>query len=151
MPHFSCPFYNVRVAVGNNAPNNGDDVMMVQFMLMQIATDPVLRATAPDDDLDINGVFSPLLIDWITWFQEQCKAHGLPVFVDGRIDPLPGCSGSGFTKPAMQGFFHTIVHLNATFRRRFRDKHDRLGDQPELASIKEKFLADDYGTPFLSQ
>jgi hypothetical protein len=116
-------------------------------MLTEISKDPMVAASAPAQKLPISGVYTSLLDEWIRWFQGQVKVRGNPVTVDGRIDPLPAIGNQGFCRSSMSGGFYTIVHLNATFRRRFRDKHDRLEDQPEMLGIRDRLLADDYAPP----
>lgn len=147
MAHKSYPFYNVSHSVGKNGLNNGDDVWLVQYMLMQIAQDPALGASAPDEPLRINGVYTPLLDVWIRWFQELVRARGGLVYIDSRIDPFPAPRKDGYCRSAMPDHFHTIGHLNATFRRRYRAKHDHLEDQPELLGIRKRLAADDYAPP----
>jgi hypothetical protein len=116
-------------------------------MLNQLATDPALAGTTPDSDLPVNGVYTSALDDWVFWFQDQLRQRGLPVTVDSRIDPLPAVRNSGYCQEGMQGMFYTIAHLNATFRRRFPDKHDHLEAQPEMLGIRDRLLNDDYGKP----
>src|SRR5262249_1622877 len=47
-------FYNANFAVGPNAPNKRDDVMLVQWLLHRVYMDHP-SFTAPGDDLAIDG------------------------------------------------------------------------------------------------
>jgi hypothetical protein len=143
--HKSYPFYNLTHSVGKGGSNYGDDVWLVQYMLTEIANHPTGGGeSAPKTKLPINGVYSPLLDDWIFWFQKQVQMHGKPVTVDGRIDPLPTIGNQGFCLANLQGKGWTIVHLNAVYRRRFHNKHDHLEAQPELAGISDRIVKDDF-------
>jgi hypothetical protein len=145
MAHKSYPFYNLsgRVGKGCFAPAT-DDVLLVQYMLSEIGKDPLVSDTTPDTPLPVDGVYTPVLDDWIFWFQDQCQRHGLPVLADSRIDPMPLIGNEGFCTENLAGARYTIAHLNATFRRRYPKKHDYLEAQPEMATISVRLVKDDY-------
>lgn len=145
--HKSFPFYNISHAVGKGGLNYGDDVWLVQYLLTEIANHPTGGGqSAPKQRLQLNGVYSPLMDDWILWFQRQLCEHGRNVRLDGRIDPLPSIGNQGFCRTNLQSSNWCITHLNSTFRKRYRSKHDRLEDQTELGGVCDRIRQDDYVT-----
>jgi hypothetical protein len=132
------PFYNVSQSVGPMGTNKSEDVLLVQFFLSEIGKVPPHPLPPPPVPLAVNGQVSPVLGTWILWFQNCVKAAGKPVIVDGRVDPwlTPGADWKGSSA--------TIVHLNATFRRRFRDAHNALENAAHCPSVlRSKFQSQD--------
>jgi hypothetical protein len=143
--HKSYPFYNVSFSVGRNGENYMDDVALVQYMIMKVASHPSQKIVLPPDTpLTVNGAYSSLVDDWIEWFQNETAAHGKTVTVDGRIDPAPAPSKDGYCLKSTRFASWTIIHLNATLRRRFRTEHNNLENQPELVGYSDQMVSDDY-------
>ena len=76
---FGAKIYTVERAVGKNGANNQGDTKLVQYMLRNI----YLNEAA---GLKIDGLCGPITISWIDRFQKECKAKGINVLCDGRID-----------------------------------------------------------------
>jgi hypothetical protein len=138
------PFYNVDASVGKGGANQYDDVLLVQYMLSGIGRVPPHPLPPPTTPLSVDGTPSPLLNEWILWFQKSCKAKAQNVMVDGRIDPSRSANGSFY--PPSHG--HTMGLLNITYRRRFRASHDAMErDQQCPMPLRTKFaLYDDFPT-----
>ena len=140
------PFYNVEKAVGSFAPNQMDDVMLVQFMISRIAsttaTPPVPKPATP---LTVDGMFTPAVSDWISWFQKVNNAFGSSsLATDGRIDPARGEDNSGPLKGSISQKQYTITALNYTYRRRFKASHDSLeADLSAPGALRQKLASND--------
>ena len=133
------PYYNVGQSVGNGGSNSPDDVMLVQYLLSRIGKTPPHPLPPPPMPLAVNGVATPLLNEWILWFQKCNKAIGEQVLVDGRIDSSKSQGGSFY--PPASG--RTMFFLNTTFRRRFRAEHDALDLDPQCPMpLRAKFTAE---------
>ena len=133
------PFYNVGQPVGKTGTNNSEDVVLVQFFLSEVAKVPPHPIPPPATPLTVNGMASPALTEWILWFQNCVKKVGKPVQVDGRIDPAMLHGGD------IYGGSGTIVHLNVTYRRRFRAGHNALETASNCpASLRMKFTGQDW-------
>jgi hypothetical protein len=124
MPKKHLPFYNVDKSVGKFAVNSPSDVLLVQFFLTEIAKVPPHPIPPPQTPLALNGVPSPALNEWIKWFQDATSKAGKVIIADGRIDPAQIHNGS------IWGGQGTIVHMNMTYRNRFRSSHDALEKAP---------------------
>ena len=129
------PVYNVDSSVGRFAANQTDDVMLVQFMLQQVGKGPNPPLPPPSTPLTPNGIYSPLLDEWIRWYQKSVAKSGRQVTVDGKVDRARG---------ELHQTSFTIMHLNGSYRKRFRKSHDALEDDPAApAPLRAKFRADD--------
>lgn len=127
--------YNVDASVGRYGANRTIDVMMVQYMLSRIGKSQGLPLPPPKTPIVPDGKPGPALEEWIFWFQKAVKQVGNPVVVDGRIDPMP-------VDPYSSS--HTMMHLNATFRKRFRPEHDALESDPMAPEpVRAKFRSDE--------
>jgi hypothetical protein len=131
------PFYNIEKSVGKGGVNNSEDVLLVQYFLSQIGKMPPHPLPPPGIPLTVNGVVTPLLYDWIDWFQKCVKKIGKPIVTDGKIDPAKVYGGS------IRGGNGTIVHLNATYRNRFRMPHNALETAPGFPPALGAKFADD--------
>ncbi len=76
---FGAKVYNVERAVGKNGANTQSDTKLVQYVLRNIYSTEAAS-------LKIDGLCGPVTISWIERFQKECKAKGLNVLCDGRID-----------------------------------------------------------------
>ncbi|MBL8229775.1 MAG: hypothetical protein JNL98_14900 [Bryobacterales bacterium] len=135
------PFYNIDKAVGPYAPNQPDDVMLVQFFLSRIAAAATTSIARPETPIQVNGVYTPELSQWILWYQKSNNTSGVTQLVaDGRVDPMQGVRG------AEQGAMPlTINALNRSYRRRFRASHDTLDqDQSVPAQLRQRFAASEF-------
>lgn len=131
------PFYNVENSVGKGGVNSPEDVLLVQYFLSNIAKMPPHPIPPPGLPLTVNGMATPLLNDWIDWFQKSVQKVGKPIIVDGKIDPAKIYGGS------IRGGQGTIVHLNATYRNRFRSQHSQLEIAPNFPGVLSTKFADD--------
>ena len=141
-----CPFYNVDAAVGLNAANLALDVMVVQFFLRELACHPDFAGGTgrPPKPCTVDGRYGPETQAWITWIQTYIKSRGLSITVDGRIDPAPNSDWSA--KGTISQTKYTITHLNGSFRKRYRNRHDHLESDPTVPQpLRSKFLADEPG------
>lgn len=71
--------YNLNQAVGANAPNQREDVRLVQALL-RIAYRKRAEGMAAD------GCIGPTTVGWIRLFQDDCVAAESNVLRDGRLD-----------------------------------------------------------------
>lgn len=130
------PFYNIEKSVGKGGINSSEDVLLVQFFLSEIAKVPPHPIPPPVVPLTVNGMATPLLNDWIDWFQKAVIKAGKGSSKDGRIDPAIPHNGSMYTSTG------TIVVLNASYRLRFSASHDALEKAPNCPGLlRSKFTA----------
>jgi len=116
-------YYDVDMAVGPNAPNRQDDVMLVQYFLREVYRHArTLQISRPAGrDMTVDGRFGRTTALWITDFQREIRSQGFPVRVDGRVDPSRGftSNGNGGYGPILSSISQTIyiiLFLNAKFR-----------------------------------
>jgi len=77
------------VAVGTNAPNKRDDVLLVQYFLKRIYEKPEdQQLSRPSTPMVVDGYFGPTTRNWILMFQRDYESYCAPVFADGRVDPV---------------------------------------------------------------
>ena len=127
------PFHNLEASVGRSAANKNTDVMLVQFFLSELAKHPDFTGPKPSTPQAVNGVCSSgdpndPTQTWIRWFQNFVKSHGCPVIADGRVDPLANVPVNW--PVASPGMIYTIMHLNGSFRKRYKSRHDALDKEP---------------------
>lgn len=134
------PFYNVENSVGKGGINAPEDVMLVQFFLSEVGKVGPHPVPTPALPLTVNGMATPLLNDWILWFQEAVKKAGKGFVTDGKIDPA---------KMHGQDIYQgtgTILHLNISYRKRYRAAHNVLESAPNCPGLlKSKFSTDIIG------
>lgn len=135
------PFYNVDNSVGKGGINSPEDVLLVQFFLTEVAKVGPHQMPPPKTPLPINGVPSPQLNEWIEWFQAAVKNAGKNVTKDGKVDPA---------KMHGNDIYHngtgTILHLNISYRKRFRAEHNVLENAQNCPlPLKIKFSKDVVG------
>jgi hypothetical protein len=129
------PVYNVDSSVGKFAANKSDDVMLVQFMLQQVGKAPNPPLPPPSKPLVADGIHTSLLDEWILWYQKGVVKTGRQITLDGRIDRARG---------ELHETSFTIMHLNASYRKRYRKSHDALENDPAApAALRAKFRAGD--------
>ena len=129
------PFYNISQPVGQGGVNSSEDVSLVQLFLSEVGKVPPHPIPPPTTPLLVNGIASPLLNEWILWFQKAVKQAGKQIIVDGRIDPARIHDGSYY------GGRGTIAHLNISYRKRFRANHNALETAPNCpGQLKGKFV-----------
>jgi hypothetical protein len=139
-----CPFYNVGAAVGRNATNLAPDVMIVQFFLRELSAHPDFAGGTgrPAQPCGVDGFYGPNTQAWIDWLQCYLKSRGLSVTTDGRVDPAPNSDWSA--KGSISQTKYTITHMNGSFRRRYRNRHDRLESDPAVPqTLRSKFQSDE--------
>jgi hypothetical protein len=138
------PFYNLDEAVGPKAPNRQADVMLVQFFLRELAQDQsIAPMTRPKTPIMVDGVYGPVLGQWILWFQNAMNAKFKGnTLADGRVDPA---RGSYLNKSSISRTQYTIVSLNSSYRFRYKKSHDALENDSKVPSmLRAKFTEDDY-------
>ena len=125
------PFYNIDAAVGAGQPNKPDDVTLVQYLLVKVASRTVGKWTPPATPLVVNGTYSSNLRDWILSYQKATA--GLD---DGvvSVQRNPHWSVS---------IFGTIVSLNASYRAHFGAAwHDNMAAESDCpASLRATLSA----------
>lgn len=102
-------FYNVNFAVGNNAPNKRDDVLLVQWMLKHVYADHPLLSPPEAKPLKVDGWIGPQTIKWIKAFQADMRRAGRQCALDGRVDSARKAFGAVSKLP------YTILWLNSVF------------------------------------
>jgi hypothetical protein len=75
--------YNLVHGVGKNAPNDREDVMLVQYLLAMVY---VNAGTPRKGDLVIGGVCGPINKNWIQKFQFDIRNLSQSIIVDDRAD-----------------------------------------------------------------
>lgn len=135
MPIKNYTVYNLDSSVGKYGVNQSLDVMLVQYMLSRISKTQGLPLPPPAKPIMPDGIYTPAMDEWILWFQKSVRHVGKPIATDGRIDPMPNDPYS--TK-------YTMMHLNGSFRKRFRKEHDALETDPAAPEpLRAKFRSDE--------
>jgi hypothetical protein len=98
-------FYNVVHAVGKDSPNQGDDVKLVQMLL---ATIYAKTGTPPPGTMTVDGICGPVTRSWLLKFQQDVRATGRSILVDGRADRVRNRDGLG----SISNTFYTLIWLN---------------------------------------
>lgn len=119
------PIYNTDRPVGQNEPNQPDDVRLIQTMLNEFAR--VSTGWAPTTPLPTNGTFTNDLTIWIRAFQSKLRSIGSPVVVDGKIHPMPMDNKFDFRSKFRSGVGSTLFALNVNYRDKARPMHQSLG------------------------
>jgi hypothetical protein len=115
--------YNIDANVGKGMPSQRQDVLLVQYFLRDVMNHPDSRAgRPPGNDISVDGLFGNQTETWIYAFQNLVRSKGGSVVVDGKVNKPP----SDYRVRLAGGAGYTILHLNATFRRRWRIDHDYL-------------------------
>ena len=116
--------YNLDANVGMFKPNNRQDVLLVQFFLREIMNHPDAKAGRPaGNDISVDGLFGNQTETWIYAFQNLVRSKGGKVIVvDGKVNAAP----SDYRNKMAGNVGYTILHLNGTYRRRWRTDHDYL-------------------------
>jgi hypothetical protein len=109
-------FYNVDEAVGPNAPNRRDDVLLVQYFL-KVAYDhahDLKRPLVPPPGrpLVVDGIAGLTTFQWISHFQNEAKPRGNRIATDGQVDKARGLVFATLSKTQ-----YTITFLNDLYRR----------------------------------
>jgi len=135
-------FYNLDASVGAGGENSRpDDIMLVQFMLKKIGErSNVSTQTGADAsglrNTMVTGAVDANTIDAIMTFQQIVAGRDASgIAVDGRINTAKG-GAYGFGN-----LLYSIVHLNATFKRRYWDDYlliDRFPDCPGILATGVK-------------
>jgi hypothetical protein len=100
-------FYNVVHAVGKNAPNQRDDVKLVQHLLALLYAKAPW--TPPEGTMTVDGICGPITLRWILQFQQDVRSNlGAPILVDGRADRVRNRNGLG----SISNTFYTLLYLN---------------------------------------
>jgi hypothetical protein len=125
--------YNVSMAVGRNAPNRKDDVMLVQYMLKRIYEKPVYKKgtfSKQQTVMVVDGLCGPITIQWITRFQLDCRnGFGHSIAVDGRVD-----RSSELTK-------YTIDYINHAFVSHYPEIWENMSVHPDVpAEVRAALL-----------
>lgn len=104
-------FYNVDMAVGKNAPNKRDDVMLVQYCLKHIWANPTaFESPLPppaSGEMKVDGLCGPTTRKWIIEFQFLALKRGHPIATDGLVDKVI----ESFTS-SISNTVYTIIKLN---------------------------------------
>ncbi len=140
------PFiYNIEMAVGKNAPNIRDDVMLVQYCFKHIwANRSKFNPTLPEPppgEMKVDGLCGPTTRKWIVEWQFMSRKRGHNVTTDGLVDKARGSFISSISKTD----YH-IVKLNAALKRARPDLHQNIFLDPE-APAELKFAVGIVITP----
>jgi hypothetical protein len=127
MAHAHAPVWNVGAAVGKNQPNRPDDVLLVQRLLIGLASTPA-AFTRPPTPLQPTGIFDDNLSLWIKAFQTALAAKTPGKFVvDGVVSPMPSPTGVDWNARFAAGAFSTLAALNLSLRGRSPTLHANAG------------------------
>ena len=115
------PFYNIEAPVGPRQTNRPDDVALVQYLLVKVATVTAGgRWKPPAMPLAVDGTYTPNLGDWIMSYQKVTRGVN-----DGVLHPQINQHWKKTT-------YSTIVSLNASYRAHFGGaRHDNLVAEPD--------------------
>jgi len=81
-------FYNVINAVGKNAPNVKDDVMLVQYLLYWVYMNVEPKAATPKGVMKVDGIYGGITANWILKFQLDIMLSGGSIQADNRVDRI---------------------------------------------------------------
>jgi hypothetical protein len=120
--------YVVTHAVGRNATNKRDDVLLVQYFLKKIYDKPGKASlTRPTTPMVVDGYFGTITRNWILMFQNDLKRLGYSVWADGRVDPT-----TGDTRGTISKEIYTIFHLDNGFKFRYPEIHANMANSPDV-------------------
>jgi hypothetical protein len=135
-------FYNLESNVGYGCPNKRTDVLLVQFFLREILNQAdSLAARPPGKDLSVDGLFGSQTEAWIRAYQSFVKSKGKNIVVDGKVNAAP----ADYSARIRGNTAYTIAHLNATYRRRWRQDHDYLDKCARAPGELRAAVADPFG------
>lgn len=97
--------YNVEQSVGLNSVNANGDVRLVQYMLRSIYGSSAAALT-------VDGWAGPITATWIKKFQNDAKASGSNILVDGRVDRALGQMAS------ISRTVYSILLMNFTLKKK---------------------------------
>ncbi|HEX2887984.1 hypothetical protein [Vineibacter terrae] len=124
------PFYNIEAPVGAGQANRPDDVSLVQYLLVKVASRTMGKWTPPATPLQVNGVYSAALTEWIMSYQKRTKGMN-----DGVVSPQVNPHWRVST-------YGTIVSLNASYRNNFgARRHDNIIAEPDLPATLRMALS----------
>ena len=131
------PMLTVDAPVGKNKPNRGDDVLLVQKMLIAIITGSAPGATAlPGSKLSASGKFDEQTELAIRGFQRLLSLkHPGKYPTDGVVTPIYSPEGADWTAKSPNGGGMTMVALNFVLRAISKSTHEHMVEGPT-----EKFL-----------
>lgn len=102
-------FYNVVHAVGQQCPNQRDDVKLVQYLLISwYAVSEQYGYERPAGNLTVTGNCDRTTMNWIQHFQYSLRKRSHSVALDGRIDRVRNKSGIGSISKTR----YTLLFLN---------------------------------------
>lgn len=121
-------FYNVNMAVGDNAPNMKEDVMLVQFFLQEVykgrtSFDP--PEVPPKGEMKVDGICGPITKNWLLKFQLDIRNRGRAVSADKRADKVKGVVSS------ISKTIYTLIFLNAGVKK-VRPDFENLESAPDV-------------------
>ncbi|MCW5748322.1 MAG: hypothetical protein KIT36_19195 [Alphaproteobacteria bacterium] len=115
------PFYNIEAPVGAGQANKPDDVTLVQYLLIKVASRTAGKWTPPATPLVANGIYTPNLSAWILSYQKVTAGPN-----DGVVHPQ---RNPHWSMPVPG----TIVSLNGSFRNNFgAARHDNIMAEPDF-------------------
>lgn len=131
--------YNVDMAVGRNAPNVRDDVLLVQYFLKRIYEKPVYETgsvTPQQGKMVLDGICGPTTLSWIGHFQLDMHAFGYNCVVDQRVDRARGTAYSSISQTV-----YTILVLNNAFMRHYPEIFADMANHPDVpAQVRASLL-----------
>lgn len=121
-------FYNINFAVGDNAPNMKEDVMLVQFFLREVykgrtSFDPAEKP--PRGEMKVDGVCGPITKNWLLKFQLDIRNRGSSIYADKRADKVKGVVSS------ISQTIYTLIFLNAGVKK-VRPDFENLESAPDV-------------------
>jgi hypothetical protein len=121
-------FYNLNMAVGDNAPNMKEDVMLVQFFLQEVykgrtSFDP--PEVPPQGVMKVDGICGPITKNWLLKFQLDIRNRGYSIYADKRADKVKG-RVSSISKTT-----YTVIYLNAGVKK-VRPDFENLESAPDV-------------------
>lgn len=127
-------FYNLTNAAGKNAPNQKDDVDLVQYLLLKVysrspiqASDPrVCTWSRPKGNLGVDGICGPVTNNWILKFQIDYAMASHHLQMDGRVDRARKGGPEGGIMSLITETVYTICALNRIMMLNYPDEYEFL-------------------------
>ena len=101
-------FYNVVHAVGENAPNKREDVMLVQYLLFW-TYHPYPKSFHPKGEMKIDGACGGITKNWILKFQLDAMYSDQSIQADKRVDRIRNKNG---LYGSQSNTTYTLAYLN---------------------------------------
>ena len=117
-------FYNLDTAVGKGCPNQRDDVLLVQYMMMVNSQSPPGRISL--SAASISGLWDTYWDGYLDYYQNEWKKAGVPTWQDRRIDPALPAKNKG--RGPLHHTQYKILTLNVSYAERRPTDFSRMAE-----------------------